>query len=304
MPTTRMRDGAKLHLRRLGKGPAIVFLHGFGMQSLHWLPFALPLARKHTVIIPDLRGFGESHTTNFSSECILSQYAQDLHDLLQHEGIERFALVGISMGALASLKYIEQYGDAKISAYLHIDQSPRCLNSEEWKWGLFGEQQAVRLKKAAELIANFQPYVHAGTKYADLPKTLRQDLWTELGEFYASALSSEQHKQVAKKVCGSRLSSRLLPTENWPVYLHCLRAYLEQDYDLRESLSTIRKPLQVLVGMKSEMYPPGGQLRIADHVPHCELLTFQNSGHTPLIDQPVRFMRTLAAFAKRYPARV
>ncbi|WP_156493749.1 alpha/beta fold hydrolase, partial [Oleiphilus sp. HI0125] len=58
-------DNVKLHYRDIGNGPTIIFLHGFGMHSGHWLPYAYPLSRKYRVIIPDLRGFGRSHHAHF-----------------------------------------------------------------------------------------------------------------------------------------------------------------------------------------------------------------------------------------------
>ncbi|WP_231878177.1 alpha/beta fold hydrolase, partial [Oleiphilus sp. HI0117] len=60
----------------------------------------------------------------------------------------------------------------------------------------------------------------------------------------------------------------------------------------------LNSPLTLVVGLKSTMYPCTGQLRIADHHPNCDVLTFRNSGHTPLIDQPYRFFQTLKGFAQ------
>src|SRR3979411_396880 len=53
-------DGAKLHVRVGGRGPAVVLLHGFGDTGDMWAPLAANLARDHTVVVPDLRGMGLS----------------------------------------------------------------------------------------------------------------------------------------------------------------------------------------------------------------------------------------------------
>jgi pimeloyl-ACP methyl ester carboxylesterase len=53
-------DGATIHIRVGGQGPAVVLLHGFGDTGDMWAPVAAALAPGHTVVVPDLRGTGFS----------------------------------------------------------------------------------------------------------------------------------------------------------------------------------------------------------------------------------------------------
>ena len=53
-------DGATIHVRVGGQGPAVVMLHGFGNNGDMWAPLAVALVRYHTIIVPDLRGMGLS----------------------------------------------------------------------------------------------------------------------------------------------------------------------------------------------------------------------------------------------------
>ncbi|HBR27052.1 MAG TPA: hypothetical protein DD732_08495 [Rhizobiales bacterium] len=53
-------DGATIHVRVGGQGPAVIMLHGFADTGDMWAPLAAELARDHTVIVPDLRGLGLS----------------------------------------------------------------------------------------------------------------------------------------------------------------------------------------------------------------------------------------------------
>ncbi|WP_293675805.1 alpha/beta hydrolase [uncultured Phenylobacterium sp.] len=53
-------NGATIHVRVGGKGPAVVLLHGYGETGDMWAPLAADLARDHTVVVPDLRGLGLS----------------------------------------------------------------------------------------------------------------------------------------------------------------------------------------------------------------------------------------------------
>jgi non-heme chloroperoxidase len=294
------RDGAKVFYREQGTGDPIILLHGFGMNSLHWLPFSTPLSRNARVIMPDLRGFGRSHATNFSDPCVLTNYANDIHDLVTHLQLKHFKLSGISMGALTSLQYQKLHPNDAPSHYLHIDQSPVCMNSDEWKWGLFGEEHDERIARARELIEALSPYHESNTPYETLPEYLKFALWKELGHFFASAMSKQSLKSVAQKLCSSpRVQQALLPTENWQAYIICLKAYLDKNYDLRDTLREVDIPTTVVVGLKSEMYPKGGQLRIADYRKNSQLVPFEQSGHTPLIDEPIKFMKTLSEFASQ-----
>jgi pimeloyl-ACP methyl ester carboxylesterase len=53
-------DGAIIHIRAGGQGPAVVLLHGFGDTGDMWAPVAAALASGHIVVVPDLRGMGFS----------------------------------------------------------------------------------------------------------------------------------------------------------------------------------------------------------------------------------------------------
>jgi pimeloyl-ACP methyl ester carboxylesterase len=53
-------NGATIHVRIGGKGPAVVLLHGYGETGDMWAPLAADLMRDHLVVVPDLRGLGLS----------------------------------------------------------------------------------------------------------------------------------------------------------------------------------------------------------------------------------------------------
>lgn len=297
MPRFITRDGDAVFYRKLGTGSPIIMLHGFGMHSGHWFPYAWILALKHTVILPDWRGFGRSHNIRFNQRCTISNYADDLYDLVNHLEYEEYKLAGISMGALSALKFLEKYKDKPPSRYLHIDQSPCCTNDADWEWGLFGAEQRARLARAETLIDALEEYLDAGTEFEKLPAHLRKQVHYELSDFFATALSKPTQKRLAKKLLRKELiAKRFLPTEHWANYMQCLVSYLREDYDLRHDLAACTVPVDIMVGMKSEMYPAAGQLRMADYLPNSKVIPMVNSGHAPLIDQPIKFSQALMEF--------
>src|SRR6478736_9644136 len=85
-------NGVRLHYRIAGQGDPIVLLHGYAQDSRMWLPLMTELAKTHTVIAPDLRGFGQSSApTNGYTKAAM---AQDVHALVQSLNYDRIRLVG------------------------------------------------------------------------------------------------------------------------------------------------------------------------------------------------------------------
>ena len=296
MPNITVRDGAQLYVRTLGKGEPVVLLHGFGSHSGHWLPYALPLANRYRFIMPDLRGFGRSHRVNLNQDCLLTNYCEDLDDILDHLGVDQVALGGISMGACTSMQYHRLTGFKRVSRYLHIDQSPRILNDADWTHGLFGEGQNDEFENLHGLLAEIDQYPR-GTAYMALPVVLRRRLIKAMARFYGYAFHQPLHQRFVNTLARVEpLASRLLPMKNWWVYMDVLRAYLHQDYDMRESIRDIQVPMTVMVGMHSRMYPADGQLFMHENAPNSKLVRFERSGHAPIVDEPMKFFRGLSTF--------
>ena len=53
-------NGVRLHYLIAGKGDPVILLHGYAQNSHMWRPLMVEVAKSHTVIAPDLRGFGQS----------------------------------------------------------------------------------------------------------------------------------------------------------------------------------------------------------------------------------------------------
>jgi pimeloyl-ACP methyl ester carboxylesterase len=94
-------DGVELHATVGGDGPPIVLLHGFPETHLMWRHVAPVLAEHHTVVCPDLRGYGASSKPEAVDEDTYSKrtMAADVVGLADALGFGRFALVGHDRGA-------------------------------------------------------------------------------------------------------------------------------------------------------------------------------------------------------------
>jgi pimeloyl-ACP methyl ester carboxylesterase len=100
-------NGVKLHYLIAGEGDPVVLLHGFAETSHMWLPLIAKLAGKHTVIAPDLRGFGQSATPE--GGYTKTAMAQDIHALVKSLGYARIRLVGHDIGLMVAYAYAAQY---------------------------------------------------------------------------------------------------------------------------------------------------------------------------------------------------
>jgi pimeloyl-ACP methyl ester carboxylesterase len=100
-------NGVKLHYLSAGKGDPVVLLHGFAESSHMWLPLIAKLADKHTVIAPDLRGFGQSSTP--ADGYTKAAMAQDIHALVKSFNYDRIRLVGHDIGLMVAYAYAAQY---------------------------------------------------------------------------------------------------------------------------------------------------------------------------------------------------
>lgn len=100
-------NGVKLHYLVAGKGDPVVLLHGFAQSSHMWRPLIAKLSAKHTVIAPDLRGFGQSSTPDggYTKKAM----AQDIHALVKSLKYDRIRLVGHDIGLMVAYAYAAQY---------------------------------------------------------------------------------------------------------------------------------------------------------------------------------------------------
>ncbi len=110
--TERFADvnGVKLHYFIGGKGPAVVLLHGYAQNSHMWLPLMPLLVARHTVIVPDLRGFGESSKPELGYE--KKNMAVDIHALITSLGLDRVTIVGHDIGLMVAYAYAAQFPQA------------------------------------------------------------------------------------------------------------------------------------------------------------------------------------------------
>jgi non-heme chloroperoxidase len=296
MPFVTTRDNQSLHVRIIGRGQPVLMLHGMGMHGAHWLPFVLPYIRRFRFYLPDMRGAGRSSHVRINQPDIFQNHCEDMQDVITHFGLNDYLLAGYSLGGSTALHLQREGGFDGVRRYLHIDQSPCVGNREDWRFGLFGEQQADVFSALERLLRLLDQHADTDT-LGNLPPDVRKQVIDILADVFSRLLGRRAIGPLLQlSAHWPWLLSRLFPFQ----HVHDIRAYIGSyisgGHDYRESLPHCPAPVTVLVGMKSPLYAPAGQMAIADHAPRGRVVALEKSGHVPLMDEPVRFMRELGRF--------
>ena len=104
----------ELNVATGGSGPAVVLLHGFPQTHYMWREVAARLAAEHTVIVPDLRGYGASGKPPEDGPDTYAKrtMGEDIVRIAAALGHDRFGLIGHDRGALVGVRAALDHPDA------------------------------------------------------------------------------------------------------------------------------------------------------------------------------------------------
>lgn len=252
-------DGCQLHYEEYGHGTAVLLIHGLGSSTLDW-EYQIPeLAARHRVIALDVRGHGRSDKPR--ERYRIADFASDAAALLEHLGLPRVHLVGISMGGM-------------IGFQLGVDQ-PHLLHSLT--------------------IVNSGPEVKA-RKPRDYLEIARR--WTLSRLLSLETIARALARLLFPKPEQAELRRKL--EERWPrndkrAYLASLDAII--GWGVRERLARITCPTLV-VSADHDYTPVAQKQAYVDELPNARLLVIEDSRHATPLDQPERFNHSLLAFLR------
>jgi pimeloyl-ACP methyl ester carboxylesterase len=133
MQKTLGTSGSTLSYSVYGKGESIVLIHGFGEDSRIWDQQVQFLQKNHQLIVPDLRGSGNS--TMNETPLSMESMAEDIRQILDAEQISNCIMFGHSMGGYIMLafaenhpSYLHAFGLIHSSAYADSDEKKEARN--------------------------------------------------------------------------------------------------------------------------------------------------------------------------------
>ena len=199
VPQSKFADvnGVRLHYLVAGKGDPVVLLHGYAETSHMWLPLIAKLADKHTVIAPDLRGFGQSSAP--PDGYAKAAMAQDIHALVRKLGYDHIRLVGHDIGLMVAYAYAAQYPTevdrlVLMEAFLPGvgDWNSVFLLRDLWHFHFYG--------KTALALVTGRERIYLDHFWNDFAADPKKSLSEKDREFYAKAYAQPGHMAAGMEV--------------------------------------------------------------------------------------------------------
>ncbi|NMH28632.1 alpha/beta hydrolase [Flavobacterium sp. SE-s28] len=158
-------NGTRIHYVSGGKGDPLVLVHGFGQNWYMWNRLLPELSKHFTVIVPDLRGVGESDKPESGYD--KKNMAKDIHELVAKLGYKQINLAGHDIGLMVAYAYAAQYPDevkklALMDALLPgIEPVWSQVSASAWWFGFFNWPASGDIVKGKEkeFLTNFWPMV-------------------------------------------------------------------------------------------------------------------------------------------------
>lgn len=145
-------NGTEIAYRRRGNGPALVLLHGYPLDHTTWEPVLPFLQDGADLILPDLRGFGESSSPQAGYS--LGDMAADVVALLDHLKIKQAVIAGHSMGGYIALAFAHAFPERLRGLGLIASQA--VADSPEGRDGRHATAERVR-KLGVNVVADSMP---------------------------------------------------------------------------------------------------------------------------------------------------
>ena len=269
-------DGTIMHCRDVGSGPAIVLVHGWAADRRHLQPLQDELSDRFRVIAPDLRIHGE--TDRGTASLTIDTLADDLHQLLEQEGLKDVVVLGWSMGSLVLWRLIEHYGRDRLAGMIVEDMSPRILNGEGWYLGMSNGLDGAASARAVD--------------------AMTRD-WAAYASAFAPRMFARDRAASDQDLVGSIVDQ--LTRRDAEAMAQLWISMTEQDF--RSALPSMNLPVLVAYGEQSQAYSPETSRYLVDHLPDASRLGFARSGHAPHLEEPEEFARAVAVFASRVTER-
>jgi pimeloyl-ACP methyl ester carboxylesterase len=225
--------------RRFGKGPAVIFQHGFLGGSGIWAPQIAHFSRNYDVIAPDLPGFAASGQLLPPES--LEGFGSLLIKFLDEQSIDRFSLVGHSIGGMIALQVALDYPD-RIDRLVLYGTAPSGASRERFE---SIEQSIARILSQG---IDLQADIVVGT-------------WFVAG---AAAPYFEMARAAGSGLLATTAAKIMKSTSEW---------------DVSDRLGEIKAPTLVICGDRDRSCPPNESLRLWRSIKNVDLAIVPNCSH-------------------------
>ena len=270
-------DGLTLSCYALGKGDPILLLHGLGASKITWLPVLAPLAQRYRVIVPDLPGHGESDKPR--NEYTPRFYARVVRHLMDALGIERAAVVGSSLGGRVALE-LALRSPGRVAALALLDPSVPGLR---WRY-VMGFTRVFP------------------TEIGAIPFPLRER-WMEVMIRRLFAQPDRLPNEGYSSAAAEFIRIYRNPVARMAFFSTLRHIVTERPDSFFASLRRIKQQALIIFGDQDRLVPARLGVRLAQHLPHAELVVLPDVGHVPQFEATDETLELLTGFLGRIPRR-
>jgi pimeloyl-ACP methyl ester carboxylesterase len=259
-------NGISLAYGDVGKGSAVVLIHGFPLCRGMWKPQEEAISSAgFRLITPDLRGFGESDAPD--GPYSMSLFADDIVALLDHLGIEKAVIGGMSMGGYVLLNILERYPErASAACFIATRSTADDEAVKEVRLALLERTKLYGVHSVAEL---FSSRIFAGE--ADGKRELRRHIYRWMSCADMAGVEGTLHALMDRKDYTPFLDRFTLPS--------------------------------LVIGADQDGTVPWSDLRaLMEGLPDSELCIIPDAGHMVNVEQPAAFNECLLRFLRRVTA--
>lgn len=253
-------NGVNLAVDVRGKGPAVLFIHGYPLDHTLW-EHQLAHLDGWMRIAPDLRGMGQSDAPDLGYS--MATYADDLLALLSAVGVERVILCGVSMGGYIAFEILRRARE-RVGGLVLINTRAEADSPEARK--ARDSAAALAREGGAESIAASM-----------LPRLLARKASSQ------SPALTERLQRMMEATPVSGILGALGALRDRP-----------DSVGLLPTLATI--PTLVVAGDDDQIIPPDSAQAMADAIPGARLAVVPGSGHLTPIESPEAVTTLLTDF--------
>jgi pimeloyl-ACP methyl ester carboxylesterase len=264
----QLPSGIDFAYQDTGSGPAIVLVHGHPLDHTMWQPQVELLAPRYRVIVPELRGYGKTPLPVGKRVMLLDDFAEDILALTRILGVERFILVGLSLGGQIVLETHRQAPE-RIRALVLAD-TLASLDTPEMK--------QTRLDTADR----FDREGFGNFAQESLHKMM-------------TPANTEAFPEVAEHII------RMVNDSNPAGAAATLRGRTQRR-DYVPLLGQIAVPTLIVVGRYDAFTPVAYSEEMHRGIPGSRLEIIEDSGHMTNLERPVEFNAILSSFLDSLPS--
>ena len=242
----------------VGNGKPIVLIHAFPTDQRLWKPQQDSLKSHFRVITLDLRGFGQSQTTNGDAST-MTAYADEVKQLLDHLHIKKAIIGGESMGGYITLAFLQKYPDAVDGLILSDTQA-------------IADTQEIKDKREA----NARDVLEHGTL-------------NSINGFMTKALSANASDATKKYL------RNILDSQPATAMASALRGMALRT-DTSSLLANTTLPVLIITGDQDVLVSPQQSTNMHALAKNSKLVVIPNAGHLSSLEQSEKWNEAVTVF--------